>query len=105
MDDNRPVISPVEKQTITHGKTFNLIISAESPLDNELTYAATQLPRGAIFDPETRMITWKPDSYQIGNHVIQVVVSDGALNSSVYFNVEVVYSVRTQRTERNRLNR
>ncbi|MCS6988707.1 MAG: putative Ig domain-containing protein [Chloroherpetonaceae bacterium] len=42
----------------------------------KLTYAATNLPRGATFDPETRKFSWTPDFAQAGDYVVTFTVKD-----------------------------
>lgn len=42
----------------------------------KLTYVASNLPRGATFDPETRKFSWTPDFTQAGDYVVTFTVRD-----------------------------
>ena len=78
---NRPPTLPQPREhTITEDSTFAYIIPEGSDPDVEdagkLTYTATNLPRGATFDPLTRKFSWTPDFTQAGDYTITFTVKD-----------------------------
>ncbi len=78
---NRPPILPQPREhTITEDSTFTYIIPEGSDPDVEdagkLTYTASNLPRGATFDPLTRQFAWTPDFTQAGDYTITFTVKD-----------------------------
>ena len=88
--DTAPVFNPMEENyRATAGHSFQLQVSAVSPVDKELSYQAASLPRGASFDPETGTISWTPDANQIGKHHIAITVTDGELETTIHFMVTV----------------
>ena len=89
VDDNRPIFEPVGRRLAMAGSPLTIPVHAESPLQKTLTYQSTLLPRGASFDPDTQVLRWTPDSSQIGRHVVGISASDGALSSSLYFEIQV----------------
>nr|WP_207683521.1 toxin TcdB middle/N-terminal domain-containing protein [Desulfonema magnum] len=52
-------------------------VEAEDPEGDMLTFELTEYPAGMSIDPETGLITWTPDSSQVGDHDTEVRVSDG----------------------------
>ncbi len=79
--DQPPVITAVNDQTVTAGNTLSFNIAASDSNEDALTYSASNLPQGAIFDPSTRTFIWTPGSTQTGSYTVHFTVSNG--NSSV----------------------
>ncbi|MFQ3608544.1 MAG: putative Ig domain-containing protein [Chloroherpetonaceae bacterium] len=78
---NRPPSLPQpQAHTIVEDSTFAYIIPEGSDPDVEdagkLTYMATNLPRGATFDPLTRKFSWTPDFTQAGDYSVTFTVKD-----------------------------
>ncbi len=89
-DDASPIIAEQGKATATAESSIALSIKAESPLDEELTYIGTIMPRGASIDSETGIITWKPTSSQIGENGFLITVRDeSGRESSISFEITV----------------
>ncbi len=63
-----PVLAPIGDKTIPAGRKLEFTISATDPDGKALTYNATGLPSGAVFDPATRTFAWTPTIYQIRRH-------------------------------------
>lgn len=87
--DASPIFRPVAEQSCEAGSELKLHIQAESPLDHTLKYAGVDLPRGAQFDPETQMLSWVPDSAQVGRHHISISATDGIYESVQHIAVVV----------------
>lgn len=78
---NRPPLLPQPAaHTILEDSTFAYIIAEGSDPDIEdagkLTYMATNLPRGATFEPLTRKFSWTPDFTQAGDYIVTFTVKD-----------------------------
>lgn len=58
--------------------TFIVPEGTDSDLEDagKLTYTATNLPRGATFDPTTRSFSWTPDFTQAGDYTVTFTVKD-----------------------------
>jgi hypothetical protein len=59
------------------GRTVRVTVVAEDPDGDPLKYRVQNLPRGATFDAESGVLTWKPGSDQVGDHEIVFEASDG----------------------------
>ncbi len=78
---NRPPTLPEPLAQLTlEDSLLTYIIPEGSDPDIEdagkLTYTATNLPRGATFDPQTRKFSWTPDFTQAGDYVVTFTVKD-----------------------------
>ncbi len=59
------------------------VVAQDLDVDAVLTYSLTARPSGMTIDPNTGRILWTPGSAQIGDHPIQVVVTDNKGESAV----------------------
>lgn len=74
------MIDPIGNKSIDEGKQLQFIVSATGPQGSTLTYSASNLPQGAVFDPDTRTFSWLPDYKQAGTYQNVIFqVSDGSL--------------------------
>ena len=91
--NHRPVIQPVESQTVAQGKTLTVPIQATDPDGDHLRFSMLEALRGAAIDPNTGEFTWTPDVEQAGtNYSVAVRVTDdgpGALSVEQVFAVHV----------------
>ena len=55
-----PVLTAIGSKTINEGTNLSFTLSATDPDGDSLTYSATGLPSGAIFNAATRTFTWTP---------------------------------------------
>lgn len=62
------------------GSKTTFAVSAIDLDGDPLSYDASNLPAGAIFDPITRVFSWTPNYAQEGVYVIRFTVSDGELS-------------------------
>ncbi|WP_404783509.1 putative Ig domain-containing protein [Altericista sp. CCNU0014] len=74
-----PMLTPLPANVRgREGQALQVAISANDPDNNRLTYWADQLPPGAVFDPETRTLSWTPGFEAAGTYEnVQFTVSDG----------------------------
>ena len=63
-----PVLDAIGDKTVNEGELLQFIINATDPDGDALTYSATNLPKGANFDPASRTFSWTPDYKQEGSH-------------------------------------
>jgi hypothetical protein len=73
-----PVLAPIGDQVITAGQVFALGLRASDPDDDRLAWRASNVPRGALFQPRTATFSWLPHPGQIGSYRnVRFEVSDG----------------------------
>ncbi|MBR5308552.1 MAG: S-layer homology domain-containing protein, partial [Clostridia bacterium] len=89
VEDTAPVVENVSDATATAESLINIQLQAESPVGKNITFIGASLPRGVVLDEAEGKITWKPASSQVGENHFAVTVSDGTLETTVHFTVEV----------------
>jgi hypothetical protein len=75
-----PSLAALGPQSVNEGELLTIGLNATDPdlPANQLTYTATDLPDGAIFDPDTSLFTWTPTEAQgPGTYTVIFAVSDG----------------------------
>ena len=86
-----PLFNFLGTQTINENETVQFTISASDLDGDNLSYSATQLPTGAMFNSSTRMFSWTPSFNQSGNYHILFEVKDSQNLTST---LDVPISVR-----------
>ena len=77
-----PVLKPIGDKTVCSTKTLTFTISG-TDLGDVLTYSASGLPTGAVFDSGTKTFTWTPGIGQAGTYPVTFTVTDsGGLSDS-----------------------
>ncbi len=73
-----PAMTRIDDATVTEGELLSFAVSAVDPDHNTiLTYRASNLPKGANFDPINQTFSWTPRPGQYGEHVdVRFTVSD-----------------------------
>jgi len=75
-----PELPEVLASTVDENQTLSFTITEGSDADKEdqgkLTYSVSELPPGALFNPETRMMKWTPTFEQSGVFAFTFTVSD-----------------------------
>lgn len=84
-----PVLNPIGNKTIAEGSLLKFAISGTDPDGDALTYSASGLPRGAVFDAGTKTFSWTPGYKQAGNYSVTFKVSDGNLSDSETITITV----------------
>ena len=76
-DLNRPpILDPIGDKTVDEGQLLEFVITATDPEGTRLTYSASNLPTGAIFDTGTGRFSWIPDFAQAGNFSVVFTATD-----------------------------
>lgn len=85
-----PKIQDIKDKKVKVNETLKFKVLAKDKEGNDLTYYGFDLPKGAIFRPDTQEFEWKPDNTQIGKHEIKFVVTDGYLIDSETVEIKVI---------------
>ncbi|MBQ2743419.1 MAG: S-layer homology domain-containing protein [Oscillospiraceae bacterium] len=91
-DENLPMFDEVSSSLSTSaGSAITIGIKAKSPIDGmRLSYDALIFPRGASINSATGVVTWKPDSSQVGDNHFAVTARDSdGRESTIHFTVTV----------------
>ena len=91
IENDMPVFDPIGDVSTSAGKSVSVRVLAKSPLDDmTVSYCAKTMPRGAMFDEENGVMTWKPNSSQIGeNHFAVTAVDLDGRESTIHFVITV----------------
>ncbi|MFC1537664.1 putative Ig domain-containing protein, partial [Gemmatimonadota bacterium] len=76
-DLNRKPELVADNQAVAEGDTLQFDIVAVDPDGDELSYAAYDLPTGAVFDEVAGTFDWIPAQDQSGNYLVLFTASDG----------------------------
>ena len=92
-ENNSPVFDDIGTITTSAGSSIKVDINARSPITENapsITYEGTTLPRGASINSETGVVTWKPDSSQVGDNHLAITARDSdGRESTVHFIITV----------------
>jgi outer membrane protein assembly factor BamB len=85
-----PVLDQVGDRTADENSLLVFTINATDPDNDNLTYSASNLLDGAVFNPDTRTFSWTPTFEQAGTHLdIHFEVSDGELTDQENITIAV----------------
>jgi hypothetical protein len=74
-----PKLEAIGSRSVVEGATLAFTVAATDDDGDALTYAASNLPDGATFDPATRVFSWSPGVGRAGSYPgVRFEVSDGA---------------------------
>jgi hypothetical protein len=85
-----PEISPVPNQTAYANTIFSYLVEATDAEDDPLVYSISSTTLSAIDIDGSGLIQMDLNSSHVGNHTVNVTVSDGANSSSTLFNLEIL---------------
>ncbi len=74
--NHAPVWNQTSNQVVNVGQQLQFYVSAVDPNGDYLNYSANNLPSDATFNPYSRMFTWTPSNYQVGNYNVNFRVTD-----------------------------
>ena len=83
-----PAITDITEKQAVEDKAFSLQVAASDADNDTLTYTLTEKPTGMTIST-TGLISWTPDNDQLGSKTVTVAVSDGLLNATDSFTVDV----------------
>ena len=84
-----PVLDPIGSKQVNEGQLLQFTITASDPDNDALTYEASNLPTGAIFDPTSQKFSWIPTYDQGGKSYpnIEFTVTDNGSPNELDFEV------------------
>ncbi|TAL18590.1 tandem-95 repeat protein [bacterium] len=82
-----PILTSIGNQSVTVGSPLSLTVTAADPDGDAVTYGATSLPAGAVF--EEGEFYWTPGDSQEGAFSVIFVSSDGDLTDSETVTISV----------------
>jgi hypothetical protein len=89
--DEPPVLSPMTNQSVRAGTLLMFSLSATDANGDALLFSASNLPRGAIFDANSRTFSWTPRPEQLGRYpFVHFEVSDGTFTKSSDISIVVL---------------
>jgi len=77
-----PVLDEIGSQIIDEGQQLTFSVSATDPDGDALTFIASNVPTGAIFDETMKTFTWTPGYDKANTYKVTFTVSDGFLTDS-----------------------
>jgi hypothetical protein len=96
-DNHAPVLNAIGDRMVMNNTLLQFAITATDVDGDTLTYSASPLPTGALFNPATRTFSWTPTFAQIGNYSVNFSVFDGYLSDSEIITIRVVnHSIDTE---------
>lgn len=82
--NDAPVFGPmVTEHVLIEDEPWQLFPHAEDVDGDALTWTLSSATAGAVINASTGAIHWTPTSADVGDHVLTVTVSDGALSATV----------------------
>ena len=85
-----PTITSTQITTATVDELYTYDVDATDLDGDTLTYSLTTNPSGMTINSTTGVISWTPNSGQIGYNNVAVEVSDGGLSDNQSFVIEVI---------------
>jgi hypothetical protein len=95
LPNHAPVFSPIDSDSkeIYEGESLKFTVSATDPDENTLTYSASGLPPGAVFNPDTEEFSWEPGSDQAGSYTVTFIATDNNVSTPLSGSVTVTITV------------
>ncbi len=87
-----PVLSSIGNKSLNEGESLQVVISANDPNEDELTYSASNLPSPwASFDTQTQTLTLTPLWWASGTYTsVHFEVTDGELTDSEDITITII---------------
>jgi hypothetical protein len=72
-----PTLDPIGNKNVAEGQLLEFIVTASDPDEDNLTFSASNLPLGAVFDTNTATFNWTPGFGDAGNYTnVEFTVTD-----------------------------
>ncbi|MBD3359485.1 MAG: hypothetical protein GF365_02145 [Candidatus Buchananbacteria bacterium] len=84
-----PIFSSIPVTTATVNVLYSYDLNATDFDGDSLTYSLINWPSGMVINNTTGLISWTPDTTQVGNHWLEVATSDGETTTSQLFTIRV----------------
>jgi len=88
-NNHAPVITSLPNTLAYTSELYIYAVKAWDADGDFLTYSLKTHPEGMSINSETGKISWLPTLRQVGNHLIEVIVTDGSVGTSQLFAVRV----------------
>ncbi len=85
-----PSLAPIADRSIAETKPLVFKVSGSDPDGDDLTYAASNLPQAALFDPADQTFSWTPPSGFAGSYQVGFMVKDQYLSDSISVRIRVI---------------
>ncbi len=86
LDPYRDIQRPINLKV---GHPFRLVVEAQDPDGQPLTYSVRALPPGARFDPQTQVFSWVPEQTALGPHSPIFVAQNGKREATALVQLSV----------------
>ena len=93
--NSAPVIESNAVTTATEGALYIYGVEATDPEGDTLTYSLTAGPTGMTINSSTGVINWTPTEVQIGEHDVEIKVSDLYRSDTQSFTITVGETILT----------
>jgi len=80
--NHAPTLSSPGNRTLAEGSIVSFTVNGADSDGDALSYSASGVPGGAIFNSANRSFSWTPGYDQAGSYTVIFSVSDGALSAS-----------------------
>lgn len=87
--NDAPVLAPIGDKSVPINTNLTFTVSATDADGESITFAAVNLPAGAIFNPATHVFTWTPTAAQVGSYEVTFTASDGKLTDAETITISV----------------
>ena len=84
-----PQITSAPLTTAMEDELYQYDVEATDPDGNVLTYSLLEQPEGMAIENTTGLITWLPDNSDVGDHAVNIEVSDAELTASQTYTLSV----------------
>ena len=91
--NHAPLFSPIDDKEICEGELLTFMVSATDPDEDALTYSASGLPPGAVFNPDIGEFSWEPGSDQTGSYKMTFMATDNNGSTPLSDSATVTISV------------
>lgn len=73
-----PALDPIGNRSVAEGQVLSFVFTGTDPDGDPLTFAASNVPTGATFDPSSQIFSWTPTFEQAGSYTnIRFNATDG----------------------------
>lgn len=89
--NHAPAFEPSGPHSLAENQTLTFSLAATDADGDEISYSATALPDGAVFDATSATLTWTPAFTQSGNHTLGFAATDSVATGTLEVAVGVAH--------------
>ncbi|WMW22892.1 PKD domain-containing protein [Methanolobus mangrovi] len=90
--DSKPELVDIGTVQVTEGNLLNLTLKATDADNDVLVFSVNSLPDGATLSNSSGSLMWLPNTNQVGEHSLELSVTDGYLTDTKSAVIEVLPS-------------